>query len=125
MRSTRKQQAGASFWLILFFLVVGGVAFSIGMKLYPAYTDYATVDSVLSDMINSPEELSSGPILMKKHFVKRMTINQVRLPEQDSVTFSQKEGMIRISLEYDVRIPMYKNVDALVSFKNEYEAKAP
>ena len=122
---SRKQQAGASFFSVLIVLIVAGFLFSIAFKLYPAYTDNLTVESVIEDMVSDREQLKTGPQGLKSSFIKKMRINQVKLPHKDSLVITRKEGVIRFILDYEVRIPMFYNVDAVVVFKKEYEAIAP
>ncbi len=122
---SRKQQTGASFFSILVVLIVVGFLFSIAFKLYPAYTDNMTVESVIEDMVADREQLKKGPRELKSGFIKKMRINQVKLPTKESLVITQKKGVIRFILDYEVRIPMFYNVDAVVVFKKEYEAIAP
>lgn len=122
---SRKQQAGASFFSVLIVLIVAGFLFSIAFKLYPAYTDNLTVESVIEDMVSDREQLKAGPGGLKSGFIKKMRINQVKLPHKDSLVITRKEGVIRFIVDYEVRIPMFYNVDAVVVFKKEYEAIAP
>ncbi|MCP4598883.1 DUF4845 domain-containing protein [Neptuniibacter sp.] len=125
MRSTRKQQQGATFFSILIVLIVAGIFFSVAFKLYPAYTDNLTIDSVLTEVMNDREELAKGPSGMKRDITKKFRINQVKLPSKDSLKITRDKGIIRMDLKYEVRIPMFYNVDAMVKFEKQYEAIAP
>ncbi len=125
MRSTRKQQQGATFFSILIVLIVAGIFFSVAFKIYPAYTDNMTIDSVLTDVISNRDELAKGPGGMKRDITKKFRINQVKLPSKDSMKITRDKGVIRIDLNYEVRIPMFYNVDAMVKFEKQYEAIAP
>jgi len=60
MKPTRKQQTGASFFSILIVLLVAGFFFSVAFKLYPAYLDYNTVDSVLTQVSTDRDELQKS-----------------------------------------------------------------
>ena len=124
IQSKRKQQ-GASFFSILIVLIVAGIFFTVGFKLYPAYVDYATIDSVLTDVIEDREQLRQNPRQMRSNFNKKFRINQVKLPEKDSLLITKEKGVVRLELDYEVRIHMFKNVDAVVKFEKQYEAIAP
>ncbi|WP_415889043.1 DUF4845 domain-containing protein [Neptuniibacter sp. SY11_33] len=124
MRSTLKQQAGASIFSILIVLIVVGFLFSIAFKLFPAYVDNKTIDSVVADAMNDPEELAKGPRVLRVGITKKLVINQVKIPK-DGLTIVEKDGLITATLDYEVRVPMFKNVDAVVFFVKEYEAEAP
>lgn len=122
---TRKQQNGASILSILVGLIVAGIFFSVGFKLYTPYVDYKTIDSILTDVIQNQDELSKDLRVLKKDLRKKFTINQVRLPNKDALKITREKGVIRFVLDYEARVPMFYNVDALVVFKKEYEAIAP
>jgi hypothetical protein len=47
------------------------------------------------------------------------------LPNKDSLQVTQKEGVLYFDLVYEVRVPMFYNVDALVKFEEHYEAVKP
>jgi len=123
MKSTRKQQQGASFFSILLVLIVGGVFFSVGFKLYPAYTENMTINSILTDVISNPDELAKGKRGIQRDITKKLRINQVKLPSKDALKITEDKGFIRFNLKYEVRIPMFYNVDAMVKFEKQYEAR--
>ena len=125
MTNVRHKQAGASFLSTLTIILVAGVFFSVAFKLYPAYLDYMTVDSVLSKVILDSDELRKTPKSLKRDLNKKWNINQIRLPSQESLIIRRKEGVITIYLDYEVRVPMFFNVDAMVKFEKQYEAIAP
>lgn len=125
MSKVRNCQKGASLLSIMIILIIGGIFFSVAFKLYPAYFDYKLVDSVLTDVSTDPEELSKPLIRLRQDLGKKFRINQVRLPEKDSLTIKQEKGVIRFNLNYEVRVPMFYNVDALVKFNKQYEAIKP
>lgn len=125
MTNVRRKQEGASFLSTLTIILVVGVFFSVAFKLYPAYMDYMTVDSVLSKVILDSDELRKDPKSLKRDLNKKWNINQIRLPSQESLIIRRKEGVITFYLDYEVRVPMFFNVDAMVKFEKQYEAIAP
>lgn len=124
MRSTLKQQAGASIFSIVIVLIVAGFLFSIAFKLFPAYVDNKTIDAVVAEAMNDPEELAKGPRVLRIDMIKKFVINQVKVPK-DGLTIVEQDGLIIATLDYEVRVPMFGNVDAVVIFSKEYEAEAP
>lgn len=125
MRSTRKQQTGASFFSVLIVLIVAGFFFSVAFKLYPSYMDFNTIDSVLTQVSTDRDELKKSVGSIKLDLSKKFRINQVKLPNKDSLIITKKEGVIRFTLDYEIRVPMFYNVDAMVKFEKQYEAIAP
>lgn len=125
MSKIRNRQKGASLLSIMIILIIGGVFFSVGFKLYPAYFDYKLVDSVLTDVSTDQGELSKPLIRLRQDVQKKFRINQVQLPEKDSLVIRQERGIVYFDLDYEVRVPMFFNVDAIVSFNKQYEAVKP
>ncbi len=125
MNATYRQQRGASFLSVITFLIVAGFLFSIAFKLYPAYWDYYLIDTVLTDVSTSPAELKKPVALLKTDLQKKFRINQVQLPGPDALAINRERGVIHFDLSYEVRVPMFYNVDALVKFEKKYEAIAP
>lgn len=125
MSTVRNRQKGASLLSIMIILIVGGIFFSVGFKLYPAYFDYRLIDSVLTDITQDQEELSKSTRQIRSDLSKKFRINQVNLPEKDSLVIRQEKGVLYFDLDYEVRVPMFYNVDAVVSFNKQYEAVKP
>lgn len=125
MKSSYKSQQGYSFYSVLFVILVGGIFFSVGFKLYPAYIDYMTIDTVLTNVIEDKEEVSKNPRLIQTNLEKKWSINQITLPSKKAIAIRRKSGELLISLDYEVRVPMFFNVDAMVKFEKQYEAIIP
>ena len=122
MISTRKQQKGASIFAIIVMLIIAGVFFSVGFKLYPAYFDNKLVDSVLTEMIGNNDELNQSEFLIKRTVQRNFTVNQIRLPKE-ALKIIKEGNKVILDLDYQVRVPMFANVDAMVKFKKKYEAE--
>jgi Tfp pilus assembly major pilin PilA len=125
MKSTRKQQTGASFFSVMIILIVAGFLFSMAFKLYPSYLDFNTIDSVLTQVSTDRDELKKGVTGIKLDLSKKFRINQVKLPYPDALVITKEKGVIYFTLDYEIRVPMFYNVDAMVKFEKQYEAIAP
>lgn len=118
-------QRGASFTSTLIGLIVAGIFFAVGFKLFSAYWDHATINSIVKTVSQDPDELSKSLRELRRDLDKKLYINQVELPEKDSLQIRLEEGVIYFDLVYEVRVPMFYNVDALVMFEEHYEAVKP
>lgn len=125
MGSARNSQKGYSFTTVLTIILIGGIFFTVAFKLYPPYLDFKTIDTVLTNVIHDTEELRKPPRLLKKDLQKKWDVNQITLPSKDALIIRRKDGWITFTLKYEVRVPMFFNVDAMVKFDKEYKAKAP
>jgi hypothetical protein len=41
------------------------------------------------------------------------------------LVITKEKGVIYFTLDYEIRVPMFYNVDAMVKFEKQYEAIAP
>jgi hypothetical protein len=118
-------QRGASFTSTLIGLIVAGIFFAVGFKLFGPYWEHATINSIVAKVSEDPDELSKPVREIRRDFDKKFLITQVSLPNKDSLQVTQKEGVLYFDLVYEVRVPMFYNVDALVKFEEHYEAVKP
>jgi hypothetical protein len=125
MGSSWKKQRGASFYSILLFLIVLGTVVSVGLKLWSPYMDHRAIDTVIRDVSLNPAELAKKPKDLRRDIDKKIGINYVSLPDRDALKISREKGIIYFDLKYEVRVPMFFNVDAVVMFEEHYEATAP
>jgi len=119
--SIRYRQQGVSFFSLLIILIVAGIFFSVGMKLFPAYWDHGLVTSMMEELVAEPETAKDSPTATRLKISKRLRINQVHLPVQEAIKIQEKEGVKTLTLQYDVTVPMFYNVDAVVKFHEQYE----
>jgi hypothetical protein len=118
-------QRGASFTSTLVGLIVAGIFFTVGFKLFGPYWDHATIKSIVANVSQDPNELSKPVSEIRRDFDKKFLINQVSLPNKDSLQVRLEEGVIHFDLVYEVRVPMFYNIDALIKFEEHYEAVKP
>lgn len=116
------KQRGASMPAILIFVAMAAMFFLIGFKLYPAYFEHWQLQSVVESFEKDPEiaELSVSEI--SKRFKVRMQTNNIReIDFKDAVTIEKDGGVIMIYVDYESRINIYKNIDAVVTWDETTE----
>lgn len=121
----RSGERGASLSATLIILMVAGVFLTVGFKLYTPYMDHWTIKSVIESVTTDKEELQKPVANIKRDIERRFVINQVELPEKDSLQIKIEEGMVYFDLNYERRVPMFYNVDAVVVFKEHFEVVKP
>ena len=92
--------------------------------MYPVYFDHWAIQSVAESYEDNTElsEMSEREII--KNFQKRLMTNGIRdFSFKDSVFIEKLDGEVIIDIEYERRVNIYKNVDAIVSFKDERTIK--
>ena len=125
MNQYRAAERGTSITSILVTLLVAGIFFTVGFKLYTPYWEHGTVTSVVEGVVSDLDELRKPIGVIRRDIDRRFRINQVSLPERDDLRIELKEGVLHFDLVYERRVPMFYNVDAVVTFEEHYEAIKP
>lgn len=120
-----RKQSGASFFGVLSVLILLGLVFSVAFKLFSPYWEYRTISAVVLATSEDREELGRPLAQIRSNIDRRFLINQVSLPNKEALTITDDAGMIFFNLDYEVRVPMFGNIDAVVMFQDTYEARKP
>lgn len=114
----RKKQDGmtAAGWMIIMSLVLF-FAFLV-VKLVPAYMEFG---SIKSSMESVKEQNIQGSSIkeIRKLIAGRFTVNNVTSIKAEDVKLIDVTGGKAIFVEYEKKIPLFGNVNALLDFKNE------
>jgi hypothetical protein len=119
------RERGASILSILIVIMVAGVFFTVGFKLYTPYWEHLSIKSVVEGVVTDRQELEKPIHDIRRDIDRRLGINQVRLPDREALKIKLEEGTYYFDLVYERRVPMFYNVDAVVKFEEHYEAIKP
>ncbi|OOG27212.1 DUF4845 domain-containing protein [Thioalkalivibrio denitrificans] len=103
--------------LIAAVLVIFG---TVGLRLFPIYTEFMTVNSILKDIAAEGGAHSRSARELWGAADRRFQINSVDNVGRDHVTIEQRGEQRYLKLDYEVRTNMIANVDAVVRFEREY-----
>jgi hypothetical protein len=118
----KHRQAGWTFYGVLAFLLIAGVVVTVGFKLSPAYADWHTLKQVMESTANDRALLSKNAREIRNSLSKRMRINNLELP-QDFVAITKDKGDVFLDVNYEIRTPLFGNVDAVMTFKQRFAGK--
>jgi hypothetical protein len=119
MTALKSRQGGWSFLSLLTFLIVAGVFVSVAFKLVPAYTDHQTLKSIMQSTQLDRQLMSRNKREILRGIGKKMGINNMALPK-GYLKITKDKGDVLMDIAYEIRIPIFMNVDAVVSFKEQY-----
>ncbi|MGQ9425889.1 DUF4845 domain-containing protein [Gilvimarinus sp. F26214L] len=126
---TRYSQRGLSSLGWLTVLLVAGFFLTCAFRLGPAYTDNIYVRDALgslTDFENSERgyaEMSDRDI--RTHLSNYFSMNGVRGTPTKSVRIERKSDRVLVNINYEVRVPMFFNIDAVMTFKNQFDTLRP
>jgi len=119
MNGCVRRQRGLGLIGVLFWLGLGAFVLTLGVRLGPPYMQYLTVKSAMDALSQDAELKDKGRPEVLSALGRRLEVNSVSgLPPQ---TFSveQKDSGRKLIADYEVRVPMFFNIDAVLSFAHQ------
>jgi len=118
---TRHSQRGASALGVIFvLLIIGGIA-TVAIKIMPAYMEDITVTSALEDISEQPESRSLDVKGIQALIKKRLSVNGVKGLPDGAIKVVDDTGIRTIVVNYERRMDLFANIDAVVTFDHSYE----
>lgn len=115
--ASRSRQRGLT--MISWLLVIGIAVFlgMVGMKSLPVYMNHYKVVSILKNLAGQPGAAEQTPRDIGKSLEKRFDIDMVNHVTHKDVKVAGQPGSPRaLVLDYEVRVHMFYNVDAIYMF---------
>lgn len=123
MQSKNKQKGltGVSIIVLLVFFAFFAVTL---LKIMPVYFDSFKVGDVVTALKDERGlgEKSNGQII--KMILKRLSVNMVSDVTKEHIFVEKVKNEVLIDIEYEVRKPMFGNLDVIISFKKSAEVPA-
>ena len=115
-RIEMKKQQGVSLSGLLAWSVVLIMVAIVGMKLIPAYIEYAAIKKTLVAIV-SDTSLRDGPLSeMKKSFDKHAQIDDIKVVKGKDIELNKESGQPVLSVAYSVKTPLVANVFLYIEF---------
>ena len=119
----KKTQRGMTFWGVMVIMIMAGTLGLIAMHLAPIYMDDMKITSAL-DALKSDTEGGRTRTDILAQFFKVLSVNDVTNIRQDDLKVIPKDsGGFSIALDYEVRVPILYNVDAVVKFSHHEDVR--
>lgn len=116
------RQRGMTMLGMLLTLVILIAVATVTIKLVPVYLEDFTVTTVLKSLKDDPDIAASSDHEIRESVSKRFEINNVEHVKASQVQIARRDGRVqKVSLDYQVRVPMFWNIDALVHFADSVE----
>ena len=117
----KRKQSGLSLVGFLVVLAVVGFAADVGMKLFPMYQEYYSVQSAMKGLANEPGVADMDPAKVQDLFFRRLYINYSENVKPQNVKFERTEGGWKMRVNYEVRRPLVGNLDVVGRFDSTQE----
>lgn len=113
------RQAGMTLigWLLVFVFVA--FAALIAMRLVPVYMESASVGTVLESVAQDRSVTAENRAAVLSTIMKRLDINDVDDVSRDNIKFERVAGGLEVTIEYEARVDLVGNLDAVAVFKKQ------
>jgi hypothetical protein len=111
----RRQKGLSLSGLLLICVLVIALAL-LGFKLFPAYTEYLTVQKALSDIVRNPE-FRSSPKEIQAAFERRVTIDNIRAVNSRDLDIEKRGDKYAVTAHWSVKVPLFYNLAACMDFE--------
>ncbi len=122
MKSTDRQRGMTAIgWL----MVLGLIAFFslIGLRLVPVYLEYFSVVTALESLKKNSDISSDSPRQVVDALMRRLDISDVKSVKPANVKVLNEGGALKVAVNYEVRVPLMGNLDALATFNKSVELR--
>lgn len=119
-----KRQAGMSVGGWLMVLVMLGFAMTLASQIVPVYVDHSTMSSILDGMAAENGLGQKSDDALYKLIKGRFKMNNVRgFDIKENLVINRTSNGVEIVLDYEVRMPLVKNMDMIASFDKIVELR--
>lgn len=119
------RQRGMGFLGFIVLIALAAFFVTIILKVGPLYLNFWTIRTIMQETVAQSGELVGGARGITSSIDKRLNINSVNnVTGKDFVIKKIEEGVYRVTLEYEDRVHLFFNVDAVTSFSHQVEVKA-
>ncbi len=118
---TLKSQRGmtAIGWLIVLGLI--GFFTVLALRMVPSYLESFTVYAALESLQEESGMANNTPQDIRSMMSRRFDINDVKSITAKDVDIENLGAAYLVSVDYEVRMPVFGNVDVVMSFAKEVE----
>lgn len=89
----------------------------IGLKLIPAYIEYATVVNIMREMARSPDARTATPRDFQTSFRKRAQIDAIETIKPEEIEIERDGDQVVVRANYSVKIKLFGNLNACIDFE--------
>ena len=124
MRKLQNAQRGFSFYsLSLYMGLLAFVVFTV-LQLLPAYEESFSVESSVRSLESDRGVSYSGARAVKSALRKKLGFNNVEAVTSDDIGVVRQDNVYEVNVNYEFRIPYFKNIELVISFSHSAEVPA-
>lgn len=109
-----QRQRGVGFVMLIFIVAVCGEVLFLVLKLFPVYSQYFNVKTVIAGMANS-EEVRSGTVNeIRRSFERRASIAYVDIITAEDLEITKEGGETVVTAAWQQKVPLFSGYALLI-----------
>lgn len=121
LNSFSGRQHGFSKFGLLMTLVVLVTGLTFGLKVLPIYIDHNFVRGQAESLVESGRAATLTQAEIRSEVGNSLRVNNIRDFDLNSITSTRNNGAAVITIVYERRVPLFSNMDVVVSFDDRIE----
>ena len=118
----RRGQAGMSLPGMLIIVIMAGFFVLCAIRMAPAYFEYLSVRDIISRTAVDPESADKSIGNIRRKFETVFHTNQIDGLKAREIEIYRKDGKTYIDARYEVRLPIFWRIDAVLNFDDLFYA---
>lgn len=112
----RTQQRGISLSGLLMWSVVLVMVAILGMKLAPAYIEYASIQNALVSIASDPNFKDTTSRQIRESFLKRSQVDNIKAVTGKDIEIKKENKERILEINYSVTVPIVANISLFIEF---------
>ena len=113
---TRNKQRGATFVFWVFFAALIGFLLMLGIKLFPVYYKGFATEKIVEDIALEMDGKKPNKKQLWQSIDSYLNVNSINGVTKEHFVYSKEKDTIEFGLDYEVRVPVILNLDAVAKF---------
>ncbi len=119
------KQKGITLMSFIMVMVVVGFFALMAMKLFPMYSEYNNLKSVMNELAKQPNSASLSVAQINADLDRRFNIAYVSSVKKEHVKVIRAGKGAQLNIAYEVRVPLLGNLDVIGKFDNTVDLNGP
>jgi len=112
-----REQKGLSLSSLLVWSTILTLVAIFGIKLVPAYIEYAAIKKNLTAIVKETNLPDADPSQIRLSFSKRAQIDNIKAISGQDIKINRENGRIVLSAKYTTKMPLISNISLHIDFE--------
>ncbi len=113
------KQSGASLWGIMTLVALIGLVLTVALKIAPAYLSNGVITNAMEGVIANNDIKTMNIAEIRSDIMRTLRTNRITFNPAD-IKVVRENNVEYIDINYETRVDIMYNVDAIVSFENRF-----